>query len=67
VPIDITSTEISIIGNLVGSYNDLVELMALAAQQRVTLHTTKYPLEHFQDAIDDLAAGRLRGRAILVP
>jgi NAD+-dependent secondary alcohol dehydrogenase Adh1 len=65
--IDIISTEINIVGNLVGSYNDLVELMALAAQQKVTLHTAKYPLEDFQRAIDDLDAGRVRGRAILVP
>ena len=65
--IDIISTEINVIGNLVGSYNDLVELMALAAQQKVTLHTSKYPLDRFQDAINDLDAGRIRGRAILVP
>jgi NAD+-dependent secondary alcohol dehydrogenase Adh1 len=65
--IDIISTEINIIGNLVGSYNDLVELMALAAQQRVQLHTNKYPLDRFQEAVDDLDAGRIRGRAILVP
>jgi NAD+-dependent secondary alcohol dehydrogenase Adh1 len=65
--IDIISTEINFIGNLVGSYNDLVELMALAAQQKVTLHTSKYPLERFQDAIDDLDSGRIRGRAILIP
>ena len=65
--IDLISSEINIIGNLVGSYNDLVELMALAAQEKVTLHTAKYPLEQFQDAIDDLSAGRVRGRAILIP
>jgi NAD+-dependent secondary alcohol dehydrogenase Adh1 len=65
--IDLISTEKNIIGNLVGSYNDLVELMALAAQGRVRLHTAKYGLEDFQTAIDDLSAGRVRGRAILVP
>ncbi|MEE2060136.1 NAD(P)-dependent alcohol dehydrogenase [Rhodococcus artemisiae] len=65
--IDVISTEINFIGNLVGSYNDLQELMALAAQGKVTLHTTKYPLDEFQQAIDDLDAGLVRGRAILVP
>jgi len=65
--IDIISTEINFIGNLVGSYTDLQELMVLAAQGRVTLHTSKYPLARFQDAIEDLDAGRVRGRAILVP
>ncbi|MCC3313050.1 NAD(P)-dependent alcohol dehydrogenase [Nocardia africana] len=65
--IDVISTEINFIGNLVGSYNDLQELMTLAAQGKVTLHTTTYPLESFQQALDDLDAGRVRGRAILVP
>ena len=65
--IDIISAEINIIGNLVGSYNDLVELMALAAQGKVSLHTVKYRLEDYQQALDDLDAGRIRGRAILVP
>lgn len=65
--IDIISTEINIIGNLVGSYNDLCDLMVLAARGAVTLHTVKYPLDDFQKAIDDLGAGRVRGRAILVP
>ncbi|KLL96466.1 alcohol dehydrogenase [Rhodococcus sp. IITR03] len=65
--IDVISTEINFIGNLVGSYNDLQELMTLAAQGKVTLHTTRYRLEDFQQALDDLDAGRVRGRAILVP
>ena len=65
--IDIISTEINFIGNLVGSYNDLQELMVLAAQGKVKLHTSKYPLEEFQRAIDELDAGRVRGRAILIP
>lgn len=65
--IDIISAEINFIGNLVGSYNDLCELMVLAAQDRVRLHTVKYPLDRFQDALDDLGSGRIRGRAILTP
>ncbi len=65
--IDIISTEINIVGDLVGSYNDLCDLMVLAARGAVTLHTVKYPLDDFQQAIDDLDAGRVRGRAILVP
>lgn len=65
--IDIISTEINFIGNLVGSYTDLCELMVLAARGDVTLHTQKYPLDNFQKALDDLDAGRVRGRAILTP
>ena len=65
--IDVISTEINFIGNLVGSYNDLAELMVLAAQGKVTLHTSTYPLADFDTALDDLDHGRVRGRAILVP
>ncbi|MDP8977371.1 MAG: NAD(P)-dependent alcohol dehydrogenase [Actinomycetota bacterium] len=65
--IDIISTEISFVGNLVGTYNELAELMTLAAQDKVSLHTRTYPLDAFNDALHDLEQGRLRGRGILVP
>ncbi|EHR61222.1 NAD(P)-dependent alcohol dehydrogenase [Saccharomonospora cyanea] len=65
--IDIIASEINFIGNLVGSYTDLCELMVLAAQGHVRLHTATYPLDRFQDALDDLDTGRVRGRAVLVP
>jgi len=65
--IDIISTEINFIGNLVGTYNDLVELMTLTSQGKVTLHTAIYPLDAALDAIHDLDSGKLRGRGILVP
>ncbi len=65
--LDIISTERNIIGNIVGTYNDLAELMALAQAGRVTLHTRTYPLDSAPEALADLDAGRVRGRAILVP
>jgi NAD+-dependent secondary alcohol dehydrogenase Adh1 len=65
--IDIISNEINFIGNLVGSYNDLAELMTLTAQGKVQLHTEMYPLDAALDAIHDLDSGRLRGRGILIP
>lgn len=65
--IDIISSEINIVGNLVGTYNDLAELMTLAAEGRVTLHTSTYPLDAANEAMDDLEAGRLHGRGILIP
>ncbi len=65
--IDVISTERNVVGNLVGSYNDLVELMALAADGRVEMLTRTYPVEAVNDAMDDLEEGRLRGRGILVP
>jgi NAD+-dependent secondary alcohol dehydrogenase Adh1 len=65
--IDVISREISFIGNLVGTYVDLQDLMTLTAQGRVTLHTTTYPLDAINDAMADLDQGRLQGRGILIP
>jgi NAD+-dependent secondary alcohol dehydrogenase Adh1 len=65
--IDVISREISFIGNLVGTYTDLVDLMTLTAQGKVSLHTTTYPLDAINDAMADLDGGRLRGRGILIP
>lgn len=65
--IDVISREISFIGNLVGTYADLQDLMTLTAQGKVTLHTTTYPLDAVNDAMADLDNGRLQGRGILVP
>ncbi|HZO65301.1 MAG TPA: NAD(P)-dependent alcohol dehydrogenase [Kribbellaceae bacterium] len=65
--LDIISTERNIIGNIVGTYNELAELMALAQAGKVTLHTRTYPLDAAAEAVADLDAGRVRGRAILVP
>ena len=65
--LDIISTERNIIGNIVGTYNELAELMALAQDGKVTLHTRAYPLDAAVEALGDLDAGRVRGRAILVP
>ena len=65
--LDIISTERNIVGNIVGTYNELAELMALAQAGRVTLHTKTYALDDAQQALADLDAGLVRGRAILVP
>lgn len=65
--IDIISNEINFVGNLVGTYNDLDELMVLTAQGKVKLHTAIYSLDAAIDAIHDLDGGKLRGRGILVP
>jgi NAD+-dependent secondary alcohol dehydrogenase Adh1 len=64
---DIITTERNIVGNIVGTYNDLAELMVLAQAGKVTLHTRTYSLDDAREAIADLDAGRVRGRAILVP
>lgn len=64
--IDIISSEINFVGDLVGTYNDFDELMSLTPQGRVELRTQVYPLEAANDAQGNLDPGRLRGRGILV-
>jgi NAD+-dependent secondary alcohol dehydrogenase Adh1 len=65
--LDFVADEKNVIGNIVGTYNDLAELMVLAQAGKVTLHTKQYPLDAALDALHDLDNGRVRGRAILVP
>jgi NAD+-dependent secondary alcohol dehydrogenase Adh1 len=66
--IDIISTERNVVGNLVGTYNDLAELMTLQAQGKVSLQTHTYSLDAVNDAVNDLNQGRMPGgRGILVP
>jgi NAD+-dependent secondary alcohol dehydrogenase Adh1 len=65
--LDVISTERNIVGNIVGTYNELAELMVLAQAGKVTLHTKTYPLDAAQEALHDLDEGLVRGRAILVP
>jgi NAD+-dependent secondary alcohol dehydrogenase Adh1 len=59
--------EISIVGNAVGTHDDLRELMALAAAGAVQVHTRTYPLDAFAEAMADLEQGRMHGRGVLVP
>jgi NAD+-dependent secondary alcohol dehydrogenase Adh1 len=65
--LDIIATERNVIGNIVGTYNELAELMVLAQAGKVTLHTKTYPVAEAPQALHDLDAGQVRGRAILVP
>lgn len=65
--IDVIFGELNVVGNLVGTWGDLAELMALSAQGRVRLQTRTYPLDAVREAVADLEAGRLQGRGILVP
>jgi NAD+-dependent secondary alcohol dehydrogenase Adh1 len=64
---DMIVSEKSIIGNLVGTYPELVELMALADRGLVNLATRQYRLSDANAALHDLHAGKVKGRAVLVP
>jgi NAD+-dependent secondary alcohol dehydrogenase Adh1 len=61
------TSEKSIIGNLVGTYPELVELMALADQGKVHLATREYRLADANQALLDLHHGKIKGRAVLIP
>ena len=52
--IDMITSEKTIVGNLVGTYPELVELMALADRGRVHLATKEYRLEQANQALLDL-------------
>ncbi|MGH7905831.1 MAG: NAD(P)-dependent alcohol dehydrogenase [Candidatus Binataceae bacterium] len=64
---DLIGSEKSIVGNLVGSYSDLVELIALAERGMVELATREYKLSEANAALHDLAEGRIKGRGVLIP
>lgn len=50
-----------------GTRADFVEVLALARAGKVGVDTVRYPLDQVTVAIDDLRAGRVAGRAVLVP
>jgi NAD+-dependent secondary alcohol dehydrogenase Adh1 len=60
-------TERNIIGNLVGTWAELTELMALADRGLVELAIQEYPLVDANRALKDLYHGKVRGRAVLIP
>jgi NAD+-dependent secondary alcohol dehydrogenase Adh1 len=65
--IDMITTERRIIGNLVGNYAELVELMELANRGKVNLATKQYRLNEANQALHDLHHGTVKGRAVLIP
>ncbi|MGH9771182.1 MAG: NAD(P)-dependent alcohol dehydrogenase [Candidatus Acidiferrales bacterium] len=64
---DMVASEKTIVGNLVGTYAELVELMALADRGKIRLATQYYRLAEANLALQDLRVGKVRGRAVLVP
>jgi NAD+-dependent secondary alcohol dehydrogenase Adh1 len=65
--VDMIITERNIIGNLVGTWAELTELMALADRGRVELAVQEYRLDDANQALRDLHQGKVRGRAVLIP
>lgn len=50
-----------------GTYGDLAAVVALATQGRIKPMITRFPLEQVASAMIALAAGEIRGRAVLIP
>jgi NADPH:quinone reductase-like Zn-dependent oxidoreductase len=63
----LVSQEQSVVGNLVGSWTDLYELIQLHAAGRLTLRVETHPFESINDVLDKLREGGILGRAVLVP
>jgi len=65
--LDMINRELNILGSIVGTYNDLAELMELNHQGKVTIHSSTFPLSDAADVLNELDQGRIIGRAVLVP
>jgi NAD+-dependent secondary alcohol dehydrogenase Adh1 len=63
----LVGNETSIVGNLVGSWIDLWEVLQLHARGRLTLKTETHPLEAVNDVLAQLREGEVTGRAVLLP
>lgn len=59
--------ETSFVGCILGSYNEMSELVAMVARRAVTLTATTFPLEGVNEAFHALEEGRMVGRGLLVP
>jgi NAD+-dependent secondary alcohol dehydrogenase Adh1 len=65
--IDMITSEKRIVGCLVGTFPELIELMALAERGLVKLDTHEYRLSEANKALHDLHHGNYTGRAVLIP
>ncbi len=63
----LVGNEHSVIGNLVGTWVDLWELLQLHTAGKLTLLTETHPLDDVNDVLAKLAEGEVTGRAVLVP
>jgi propanol-preferring alcohol dehydrogenase len=59
--------EASVATVVAGGVGDLQDVVRLAQEGRVSSRISTYPLEEVNDALADLRAGRVAGRAVLAP
>jgi NAD+-dependent secondary alcohol dehydrogenase Adh1 len=59
--------EATVLGNLVGTWVDLWEVLQLHAAGRLVLKTETHPLDSVNEVLEKLRQGEVTGRAVLVP
>jgi propanol-preferring alcohol dehydrogenase len=66
-PILMASTEVRIRASAVGTRQDLLELLAMAAAGKVRCQTATRPLAQVNEVLEQLRQGQISGRMVLVP
>lgn len=59
--------EFSYVGNIVGRYTELQELVALVEQGELHLETSRHDLSEINEVAEALEHGEIEGRAVIVP
>ena len=65
-PTDFILAERRVIGSLIGSRTDIQDALAFAVTHGIKPRITKFPLEKAGDAIAQMKAGKLHGRAVII-
>lgn len=65
--IDMIVRELNLIGSLVGTYNELNELMELNRMGRIKITSKVYPMSDVVQVMQDLKDGKVLGRSVLDP
>lgn len=64
---ELTTRDVSLVGNRVGTFTELQEFVALADAGQVTVVTESYDLAEINAVAERLASGEILGRAVLEP
>ncbi|TPW75700.1 NAD(P)-dependent alcohol dehydrogenase [Schumannella soli] len=69
VPIGQTTVPLDVTGRAInwGSRTELMEVVELAKRGAISIHVEEFGLENATEAYDRLHAGKVRGRAVIVP
>jgi len=65
--IDMIFAEMSVLGSLVGNWDELRELIELTRQGKVRVITRKGKLDEVNDLLQQLKKGTLEGRGVVIP